>query len=347
MSLFPHGKQSYSGRFNYGEDLEQLFRVWGWREGKNLFGAPFDWRFSESGLGPYYSQLQALIEQAYHSTGGQRVHILSVSYGPGVVLAFLRRMKQWWKDKYVAYWIADSPVWAGAPVSVYSMINGLDLDPKDKQSRAGDTIWRQVISHIPAPLWLSPRPVPVDSLLVSTPEANYSYQDVPRLLRDMGMGDDRVQEYTTVQEGVLRKFEAPLVDTFISYGYQVDTPAAFYYTHRLGRFAPKRPHVVSSSGDGIVLVESSNRSTVWAEAQAKAGKQLIQRGYKNMLHGSCTVVYGPFNEMSRQCFQTVLTLLSNSSPPAPSSAEDTDIGPTAASDSQVKSVNDRVEMTIQ
>lgn len=33
-----------------------------------------------------------------------------------IVLGFLHRMSQAWKDKHIAWFVAESPVWSGAPL---------------------------------------------------------------------------------------------------------------------------------------------------------------------------------------------------------------------------------------
>ena len=58
----------------------------------------------------YYTQLKTLCEHAYTTAGNQSIHLMSVSYGTEVALGFLHRMSQDWKDKFINYFIADSPV---------------------------------------------------------------------------------------------------------------------------------------------------------------------------------------------------------------------------------------------
>ena len=65
------------------------------------------------------------------------------------------------------------------------------------------------------------------------------------------------------------------------------------------------------TGDGLVALRSSIRSTEWAEAQSAAGKQLIHTGYQGQPHAMCfpSGLFGPQAEdhgIGTKCFMDVL-----------------------------------------
>ena len=80
--------------------------------------------FLAAGLGAFWVGAQAIqfltfagagqVETVYANTGA-RVNLVALSEGPQLVLSFLHRMSQAWKNKYVSYFVAASPVWSGCP----------------------------------------------------------------------------------------------------------------------------------------------------------------------------------------------------------------------------------------
>ncbi len=95
---------------SFGSFVAGLYPAGGWREGLNMFGAPFDWRNINEGLLPYYGNLKDLVEKAYMTNNKTRVSIVAPSYGSPVMQGFFARMSQAWKDEYIGWYIADSPL---------------------------------------------------------------------------------------------------------------------------------------------------------------------------------------------------------------------------------------------
>mmetsp|Transcript_325 Transcript_325/g.1049 ORF Transcript_325/g.1049 Transcript_325/m.1049 type:complete len:614 (-) Transcript_325:819-2660(-) len=104
--------------------LLPYYAMTGWLPGKNLFAAPFDWRVPSSGQAEFFANLKALIEQAYATNGGSKVVLWAYSFGPQYALSFLHRMTQEWKDQYIAWFVATSPVWSGSPAALAAFATG-------------------------------------------------------------------------------------------------------------------------------------------------------------------------------------------------------------------------------
>lgn len=82
LGLFPYPQGGLSGiSFN-----PKILEPFGYTVGKNLFGAPYDWRFApDSGLSSFFQDLKTLVENVTQQTQS-KVVLISDSNGPMVVL---------------------------------------------------------------------------------------------------------------------------------------------------------------------------------------------------------------------------------------------------------------------
>jgi hypothetical protein len=91
----------------------------GYTVGKNLFGAPFDFRIANARqvkVNGMYESFKNLIETAYQKNDGMRVHLMGHSCGGIFVHQFLTRyVPEAWVKKYVATLITASTPYGGAP----------------------------------------------------------------------------------------------------------------------------------------------------------------------------------------------------------------------------------------
>ena len=61
---------------------------WGYTRGKNVFGAPYDWRKSPDELHDFYVDLKNLTENVYRYNSNKKVVILGHSMGNPIMLYF-------------------------------------------------------------------------------------------------------------------------------------------------------------------------------------------------------------------------------------------------------------------
>lgn len=296
-----------------------VFDSYGYREGVNMFGAPFDWRQAAQGLDQLYSDLQALIEKVYASTK-QRISLLAPSYGPQVMLGFLQLMTQEWKDEHLGWFVASSPVWSGSTTALYAVTAGLSLAPNSTD--AINRAFRDFEVQLPGMVWLSPQPgqdnftFPSSMPLVTTPTQNYSAADLSKVLAGVGY-DSSISEAQYLQRsGPLFKFQPPLVNTWINYGYLVSTMLSFSLEDPLSSSEmPKLLNLTLGSGDGIVALRSSLRGVLWEDAHKQANKKLIHSGYSEMGHAACLLPFIDYNHTD--CFYDLISLLINGTLPNP------------------------------
>lgn len=305
----------------FGTAFASAMEQYGYRVGVNLFGAPFDWRLGSQSDGPLYRNLTDLIETVFAKNGGKKVALVAPSFGPQVALGFLHQQTQEWKDKYISWFVADSPVWSGAPEALCALTSGFPLfgNKTGIQSR----LVRGLAQALPSLFWLTPEPgndaytYNATESLVTTPSKNYSAGDIPSLLHDIGANKHiPVLSYMKGSSSLnsLNPFNPPLVNTYVIYGYNVPTPSRFIYDKDFSRFGlpSVTPGVAHASGDGIVALRSGRRSLLWEEKQKLAGKTLIHGAFEGLPHAECILFNG-----AGACFDGFVALLVNGTvPPA-------------------------------
>lgn len=280
----------------------------GWEVGKNLFMAPFDWRVPSFNQSDFHAQLQTLVETTVKSTG-QKVTLMALSEGPQVTLSFLHRMTQEWKDTHVAWFVANSPVWSGAPMSLMSAVSGINTT-----STMSFELGRQLSLNTPSFYWLWPRlgdnatiTWPADEPLLLTPSRVYTAANMSNALRDLGLDAYAAVADIVTHEPDMTAFAPPGVNTFVTYGTQIPTPATYSYDRDFAPQLPSPPQpslVGVTSGDSVVTLRSSLRGLTWTDAMAAAGHRLVHKEYPKQQHAFCL-----FSDVT--CLHDVLRLITS------------------------------------
>lgn len=290
----------------YGDFVDSSLQQYGYQLGVNLFGAPFDWRMSDQGhTTKFYPNFKALVERVYAQTG-KKPTIIAPSYGPQNVLGFLRTVTQEWKDHYIGWFIANSPVWSGTPIVLAFVLGG--VSPLTALTRG-----------LPACYWLMPRPGSLDTewgedeVLVRTPNHAYTASDIPVLLKAVGLHDKAAMYEFQLTQSVLADFDFPGVNTYVTYGTDLPTIGSISYSEdfKANKFKlPANASLYNSTemGDGAVPLRSSKRSFAWVGATGD--KQLLHKAFPGQQHANC------FPGGSDHCFADVLSLLINGTKPS-------------------------------
>ncbi|XP_055810894.1 lecithin-cholesterol acyltransferase-like 1 isoform X2 [Solanum dulcamara] len=257
----------------YMEPLVKALEELGYRDGENLFGAPYDFRYGLAAEGhpsrvgsKFLKDLKGLIENASNSNGGKPVILVSHSLGGLYVHQLLVRNLKSWSQKYIKHFIALSTPWGGTVVQMLTFASGYTLG----LPLVNPLLVREEQRSSESNMWLLPSPKVFTSKtpLVVTPNVGYSAHDIPKFLKDIGFSQG-VMPYTS---RIL-----PLVDNFSSstfpddqvpitciIGCGIKTPETLLYGSD-GDF-DKRPEIVYGDGDGTVNMVSllsleSNKST--------------------------------------------------------------------------------------
>eukprot|EP00039_Didymoeca_costata_P015743 m.272606 g.272606 ORF g.272606 m.272606 type:complete len:582 (+) comp16275_c2_seq1:118-1863(+) len=304
---------SFDGVAGLGPFAMEIFYPMGWNIGENLFAAPYDWRIPPFAQPTFFEDFQNLVEKAYTMNGNTKVVINAASGGPQYALAFLHRMTQEWKDKYIMLFSAISPVWGGVTAAMAAMVGGLSsTTPGIGPPQIADAIFVHAITkNNPAAIWYYPRmgtnssnSWTAEETIIYTPNMNYTVADIQELFKNAGIEESQYNEYEYVyNDKDLKELAAPGVDTYVTYGFDVDTPYQYVYNKIFNKqkFIGPPEKTIMTSGDGLVPLKSSLRGLALWNSSAMNGHTLTYKGYSGQIHADC---FSPFN--STECFADLM-----------------------------------------
>ncbi|KJE90036.1 lecithin:cholesterol acyltransferase [Capsaspora owczarzaki ATCC 30864] len=143
----------------YEKLIKQLKVTPGYEVGKNIRGAPFDFRLvaDDIELASMFTDLKNLIEETYNMTracsaGPRRVHVMTHSLGGSYWLYFLNTfVDRAWKDQYIRFTLAVSSPWQGAGKAYRTLISG-----DDEGLPGGNIMFLPVEQLMGGLLWMIP-----------------------------------------------------------------------------------------------------------------------------------------------------------------------------------------------
>ncbi|KAL3679048.1 hypothetical protein R1sor_022004 [Riccia sorocarpa] len=240
---------------SYMAPLVQGLKAEGYEVGKNLFGAPYDFRYAP---GPYaadvavkFSQdLIELIQKAHDDNGNRPVVLVSHSLGGLWTLYLLNKQTPEWKKKYIKSFVAVSAPWGGSVQEMLTFASGYTegvsfLDPltmRAEQRSSESNLWL-----LPVPRVFGTQP------LVITPTRTYTAHDMEDFLIDIGYPEG-VDAYRTRIPPLTSNMTAPGVPVSIMCGYGVETPERLLYYEADG--FDRQPTIMNGDGDGTVGYKS-------------------------------------------------------------------------------------------
>lgn len=80
--------------------------------------------------GEFFEALKALVEETYSTNNNQAITLITHSLGSTMVLFFLQKQTQEWKDKYIKSFISMSGAWGGSISGLMYSVEGLPLGPR-------------------------------------------------------------------------------------------------------------------------------------------------------------------------------------------------------------------------
>uniref|UniRef100_A0A0E0M5T4 AB hydrolase-1 domain-containing protein n=1 Tax=Oryza punctata TaxID=4537 RepID=A0A0E0M5T4_ORYPU len=232
--------------------MTQVLGRIGYREGENLFGAPYDSRYvpappgmSAMAFAAFTADLRRLIEHASRKNGGKPVILVTHSKGGLMAVEFLTRSATPWRRRFVKHLVMVSTGAGGIVVPMQSLAASAYAPPGSlaRTERSYGTVFAALPST----------KVFGDAPLVVTRRRNYSAYDIPEFLAAVGFSGEEVELYRTRALPVNVGFRAPRVPMTAVYGSGVPTPEQLVYWD--GDFS-KAPEVVYGDGDGSVNLVS-------------------------------------------------------------------------------------------
>ncbi|XP_062205696.1 lecithin-cholesterol acyltransferase-like 1 [Phragmites australis] len=230
----------------------------GYKEGQNLFGAPYDFRYAPAPLGQdarqfsyFVSSLRVLIERATETNGNKPVILVTHSYGGLTAMNFLNENALWWRERYIKHFIMVSTGAGGIVAPLRNLASGISYCQSSRVDvlsfKNTSRSFASVFSALPSPKVFGNTP------LVITQAKNYSAYDIPEFLAAIGFSADEVARYKTRALPVTLNFRAPGVPMTCINGVGVPTVEKLVY--RYGSLHSE-PEVVYGDGDGAVNMVS-------------------------------------------------------------------------------------------
>ncbi|TVU31300.1 hypothetical protein EJB05_22982, partial [Eragrostis curvula] len=237
------------------EKLVETLEGAGYREGENLFGAPYDFRYApdpaSAVFSRFVSRLTLLVERASKANGNKPVILVSHSFGGYYALEFLNRSPLPWRRRFVRHFVMLCIGDGGSPLILQVLASDLAAGNTSSPPPPSNVLsFANTSRSFAATLSLLPSPkVYGHTPLVVTRAKNYSAYDLPEFLRAVGFSGDAVARYRTRALPATLNFRAPLVPMTCINGEGVQTIEQLVY--RDGDFSAK-PQVAFGDGDGTV-----------------------------------------------------------------------------------------------
>ncbi|RAL38769.1 hypothetical protein DM860_013450 [Cuscuta australis] len=265
---------------SYMEPLVNSLGKIGYIDGKNLFGAPYDFQYGlAAGDHPsfvaskFLSDLKNLIQSSSNSNGGKPVILLTHRLGGLFALQLLNRTSIPWRKQYIKHLVALSAPWGGTVDGMLTFASGNTLgvplvDPllvREEQRSSSSNMW----------LLPSPKVFDVTKPLVVTPKAKYSSSDIARFLQDIGFPEG-VRPYETRVLPLVESFPAPNVPVTLIIGSGVKTAEELIYKDS---DFDKSPEIKYGDGDGTVnLVSLLALESAWGGKEDQLIKVIKNHG---------------------------------------------------------------------
>ena len=137
------------------------FEAAGYTPGKDLRGAPYDFRLSptksdETGS-DFFTKLRSLIEETYEMNDKRKLILIGHSMGCIEVLHLLYSMSDEWKSKYIDSFIPIAGPWIGSPKSLRAVLLGTDFSVNFMGiSILKKSLVQRAAKTFPGILWMMP-----------------------------------------------------------------------------------------------------------------------------------------------------------------------------------------------
>ncbi|KAK5971330.1 Phosphatidylcholine-sterol acyltransferase [Trichostrongylus colubriformis] len=264
----------------YFYTIVDMMVSWGYKRGKNIIGAPFDWRRSPNELHLYYDLLKTMIETAYRYNGNTKVITLGHSMGNPVMLYFYNNIvDQAWKDKFIQSHVSLAGPWGGSMQLIRLFASGYNMDyfrvilPPSRLRGMQRSFTSSAFLFPSKAVWND------TDILATTSEKNYTLANVQEFFHDIDYPLGWEQYKVAAQlNGDLK---APGVKVHCLYGTGIATAEQFNWPK--GYFPDYQPYVVYGDGDGTVNRKSAEVCLSWNESNNQ-GKPVTIHEIPNAEH---------------------------------------------------------------
>nr|CAB3264916.1 group XV phospholipase A2-like [Phallusia mammillata] len=245
--------------------VSHLVNTWGYTRGKDIYGAPFDWRLAPAQHKTFINNLTALVETAYYNNNNQKVVVLGHSMGNMFIYYWLKRQPMSWKNKFIDNFVSICGPYLGSVKALKAVTSG--------ETEGHDWVLprlklRDAVRTAPAFPFMFPRPdlwPKNKQTVVVTFQRNYTVDDYESLFKRIGC--EWCYELWKDNGLALGSLQAPSVPVHCIYSSQVPTAETLIYDEDL--FPDDSPSLVDGSGDGTVNVWSGSACLKWRQSQTQ------------------------------------------------------------------------------
>lgn len=218
----------------------------GYERGRNIRGAPYDWRLAPNENEVWLLNFRILIERMYYENGNKSVILINHSMAGQFTYVFLNSMPYWWRNQFIRSWILIATCFSGVFKYQYAYF-GIEDYPANLFPAT-----RPAIRTYSTTAFLLPRkPAFGDEVLIRGTDGDYRAEDYERFFQIMGYPDAYEQwkdvrglydEYNLIPPGNFSIY------CIAGFGKQTLKGAVFD-----GPVSPTTPHVpVYGDGDSFV-----------------------------------------------------------------------------------------------
>jgi len=247
----------------FADIVKHLTQQAGYVRGKNIRGAPYDFRKAGNEHDEYFQKMKLLIEETYMMNKNVPVILLGHSMGSIMTLQFLTGQTQEWKDKYIRSFISLAGVWGGTVDAVKVFAVGDNLKSRFLSEKS--LLWQR---SCPSLAWLMPSKDfwSENEALVQTDAKNFTRVDLEHFYNSVS--DEYGPSMNSMvkdTENLLSGLPSPNVEVHCIHGSLVDTIEKLVYAP--GAFPSSDPDYVYGDGDGTVNIRSLKGCLTWRKKQ--------------------------------------------------------------------------------
>lgn len=239
----------------YGEFINYL-KENGYTVGKNIFGAPYDWRLGPNMPSSFWTQLSALVEKAYNTNSNTKVVLVGHSLGGFMVQRYLtQHTTAEWRSTYIDFAILSAPSFGGSGLAVTALFTG--SLPRLAKILSNATI-PAVRSLGALHAQLPNHEIFGDQIISYDKNGNpLKASDLPNKLLELGYVEPKI--FALGKDEPVHAPEAPDVPTVVIYNSAIETVIGYN---------AKTEEQVFDRGDNVVLADGPEYACQnWKKAQ--------------------------------------------------------------------------------